>query len=294
MEMKFAFISAPFDFSSPVEGAKNGPSAILFRLLPRLKEAKVEYKIYPQLPLPNKLPTVDPKRRHAKEALLACGNYYSQVCDAIYKGFFPIVLGGEHTVAFASLKASSRGKRQGLLWVDAHGDFNTPQTTLTGNVHGMVVQMISSKSVEGITELEKELVAPQDAVLFGTRDLDSLERELFSKSKVRNFEMVEIRGKGFEESVLELEAKFAKLDGVHVSLDLDSLSPELVPGISLPVEGGFSLREVEQLLSRMSKLKPTCLDVVEYNPSLDHNHATADVAAKLIVCFISGLKANGN
>jgi len=287
--MKFAIISAPFDYSSRLEGASDGPGAIVETLTRNLWEPGIAWKVFTVKSLPRKTEECDPRRKRVVEAMLAVDDYYAQVSHVMEKGYFPIYLGGEHTVAFASAKATSFYGNTGILWIDAHGDYNNSRTSPSGNVHGMALRMITGRSLTAYTKLERPLIREENAVLFGTRDVDPLEKRMLKKSNVTNYSMKSIRARGLDKCIQEWVERFRKLDGLHISLDLDALDPKHAPGVGTPVEGGFTLTEIKTVLAAALPLKPVCLDVVEYNPYLDREGKTAATAAELISWFVKKL-----
>lgn len=287
--MKYAFISAPFDYSSRQEGTSDGPGEISRALTRDLSRLGIAFKAFETKSLPSKKAETDHRRKRVTEAMQAVDDYYAQVSLAITKGYFPIFLGGEHTVAYASAKATSGLGDIGILWIDAHGDYNNSRTSPSGNVHGMALAMITGKTLRAFTKLEKPLIREENAILFGTRDLDPLEKRVIKKSNVTNYSMKSIRARGLESCIQEWAEKCRKLDGLHISLDLDAIDPQHTPGVGTPVEGGFTIEEVKTILKTAVTLKPVCLDVVEYNPYLDREGRTAAAAADLISYFIQRL-----
>lgn len=238
--------------------------------------------------------TVDPGDLHQKYI-----REIAQVCEALYERCLtahrakalPIVLGGDHSLAAGSAAATAvhslaaTGKPAGLIWVDAHGDMNTPKTTSSGNVHGMPLAALlgpepfALASIGGISPK----VQPERTVLVGVRNLDEREKQQVKDSGIRVFTMKDIDRVGIA-AVMEAAIGFATTDtaGVHVSFDLDVCDPGIAPGVGTPVKGGLDYREAHTLMEMLADSgQLLALDLVEVNPVLDTQNATAILATEL-------------
>jgi arginase len=202
---------------------------------------------------------------------------------------FPIVLGGDHSIALGSVVGCARGERAGVVWVDAHGDFNTPETSPTGNVHGMPLAALCGLGDPRLVSIggEEASIRPEDVVLIGIRDLDRAEKRLMREAGVTVYTMKEIDRIGLPAIA---EATLARLDGLprlHVSLDADVLDPEVAPGVGTPVPGGLTFREAHLLMELFADSgRITSLDLVEVNPILDRENRTANTLVGLAASLL--------
>jgi arginase len=216
---------------------------------------------------------------------------YQSALSSFDEGAMPIVLGGDHSIGAGSVAAAAdwaRRERQlpiGLLWVDAHGDMNTPATSLSGNVHGMPLAALLGNEPAELARIGNmsPKVLPAHTVLVGIRNLDEREKVAVRDSGVHVFTMKDIDRQGAA-SIIEQAIAIAGRDtaGIHVSLDLDVCDPAIAPGVGTPVRGGLNYREAHiamEILADSSRL--VALDLVEVNPVLDHQNMTAVLAAEL-------------
>ncbi len=220
----------------------------------------------------------------------ACERVYEAGARAVEEGDVPLFLGGDHSIALGTVTAATAGgERTGLLWIDAHGDFNTPETSPSGNLHGMPLAALTGRGAPELTELIRpgRKVADKDVVVIGVRDLDPMEREALRESGITVYTMREVDRRGIGAVAEEAVAKLQHLPRVHVSLDMDSLDPREAPGVGTPVPGGFSYREAHLLMETIADgVRVGSIDVVEINPILDERNRTANLAIELV---LSGL-----
>lgn len=202
-------------------------------------------------------------------------------------GCFPLVIGGDHSISIGTMAGiHSTGTRHGLIWIDAHGDFNTPDTTPSGNIHGMALAVNLGYGDPRLTSIggTNPRALEENTVLVGVRDLDPGERELIRGSKVSVFTMREIDELGMR-AVMERAIEIASrgTDRVHLSLDIDVLNPDEAPGVGTPVEGGMTYREAHLALEMLADSGiVTSMEVVEINPTLDERNRTSELAVGLI------------
>lgn len=197
---------------------------------------------------------------------------------------FPIVLGGDHSIAMGSVTGASRQQRVGVIWVDAHADFNTPQTSPSGNIHGMPLAHLCGIGDPRLVNLgwEGAKVRPEDVVLVGIRSLDPGEIRLLRERGVTVYTMKEVDMQGIPQVAEAITAKFKGFSRVHVSLDADVLDPEIAPGVGTPVPGGLTYREAHLLMELLADSGiVTSLDLVEVNPILDIANRTARMMVEL-------------
>jgi arginase len=241
-------------------------------------------------PIPETKSEGDPTKRYVREIARVCEKLYKTSLGVLEKGGVPLVLGGDHSLATGSVAATAdylrrQDKALGLIWVDAHGDMNTPATSGSGNVHGMpLAALLGSEPIE-LARIGgfSPKVAPQRTVLIGIRNLDEREKERIRESGVRVFTMKEIDREGIA-SVVEQAIGVASRDtgGLHVSFDLDVCDPTIAPGVGTPVKGGLNYREahmVMEMIADSGLLR--ALDLVEVNPILDDRNTTAILGAEL-------------
>jgi len=209
------------------------------------------------------------------------------VGEALDAGGFPLILGGDHSISIGGIAGfASRVPSFGLLWFDAHGDFNTPETTTSGNVHGMPLAVAVGRGSEELVRCAGPgpKVAEEKAVIIGVRDLDPQERELLQNSRVTVFTMQDVDERGMREVVQEaLALAGSGVEGLYVSFDMDVLDPLEAPGVGTPVRGGITYREAHlalELIAQSGRL--LAMDMVEVNPILDCRNRTAELAVELI------------
>jgi arginase len=213
------------------------------------------------------------------------------VYQALEDGALPVVLGGDHSLAAGSVGASAdfaaaKGKDIGLLWVDAHGDMNTPSTTGTGNVHGMPLAALIGREPAELSKIgaRSPKVRADKTVLIGVRNLDIEERARILAAGIHVFTMKDIDRDGIA-TVMEraIALAGADTDGIHVSFDLDVCDPSIAPGVGTPVKGGLDYREAHMVMEMIADSQRLIgLDLVEINPILDAQNQTAVLAVELV------------
>jgi arginase len=197
---------------------------------------------------------------------------------------FPIVLGGDHSVAIGSVPGAARGQRTGVIWVDAHTDLNTPETSPSGNVHGMPLAALLG---HGDPRLAAPVLRPEDVVVIGARSVDPGERERVRSTGVTVFTMKEVDRLGMARIAAETVGRVRGLDRVHVSFDADALDPEVAPGVGTPVPGGLTFREAHLLMELLADADiVSSLDLVEVNPILDRENRTAKMMCELAASLL--------
>lgn len=267
-----------------------GPSAIRYAgLEERLRElgCAVEDRGNVLTPEPESLSVRDERARYLPEILEACARVAAAVEEVVRAGSRPLVLGGDHAVAMGTLSglAAAAGQRGGVIWVDAHGDLNTPDESPSGNVHGMPLAAALGRGERWFRHPGLVLPAldPARVALLGVRSLDGDERAYLRDAGIRVFTMSEIDRTGIEHVMLEALERVAGPGFVHVSLDLDAIDPDVAPGVGTPLRGGLTYREAHLAceLVAASGLAGS-LEVVEANPILDRENTTAATAVELV------------
>jgi arginase len=218
--------------------------------------------------------------------------------ESLEEGAIPILLGGDHSLAAGSVAASAaHGRRDkqplGLLWIDAHGDMNTPSSTPSGNVHGMPLAALLGPEPAELSRIGgfSPTVLPQHTALVGVRNLDDREKDLVRASGVHMFTMTDIDRLGVAAVASKaLEAVGTGTAGIHVSFDLDACDPAIAPGVGTPVKGGINYREAHLLMEMIADTgRLVALDLVEVNPTLDLRNTTAELGAELALSAL-GMK----
>jgi arginase len=286
-------IGVPLDLGAGRRGVDMGPSA--FRIagigdqISALGRTVVDKGDLPT-PIPETQRPADKKKKYIRDIAKVCQRLYDRASKSLDEGAFPLVLGGDHSLAAGSVAASADWLRRtaskplGLIWVDAHGDMNTPATTESGNVHGMpLAALLGQEPMELATIGSTPSVLAEHTVLVGIRNLDQREKEQLRASGVHVFTMKDIDRDGIaniSEQALSLAARGTA--GIHVSFDMDVCDPTVAPGVGTPVKGGFEYREAHMIMELLADSgQLVALDLVEVNPTLDLRNATAEFATEL-------------
>lgn len=296
--MTIQLIDVPIDLGASERGVSLGPTALrMAGLEERLGRLGYEVMDDPAEPLylpRHRQAPGEQKLRYLESIAEACSSLRRRVYGALVDGRLPLVLGGDHSLAMGSVSGAAeycreRGLRLGLLWIDAHGDYNTPETTPSGNLHGMPLAVLNGLGHPKLLDLVGAVPAvdPRYTVLFATRDLDPGEKALLRQSPARVITMMDIDAQGMRGSVELALRTLEACDVLHVSLDIDSLDPKTAPGVGTPVPGGLTYREAHFLLESLAETgKVRSVDLVEVNPLLDHRNRTARLAVELAASLL--------
>jgi arginase len=285
-----AVIGGTLDLGAGRRGVDMGPSAIRYAGLEQQLVDKLGVRVSDAgnviSPVVETAAMGDENARYLDQILDLCDRLAKLVADAHGRGALPLVLGGDHSVALGSLvgMAQARGPG-GVVWVDAHGDLNTPQTSPSGNVHGMVLAAALALAGDEFRRDGWTLPALEAGkiALVGVRSLDDGERELLHTLDARVFTMSEVDRIGVEPCMREALAHAAGAAFLHVSLDMDVVDPDYAPGVGTPVRGGFSYREAHLAMETVAESGLLdSMDVVEVNPILDRENATGQLAVELV------------
>lgn len=290
MKKEIALIGVPMDLGQMRRGVDMGPSAIRYAgIVERLK--KLDYRIHDlgNIEVPQHRvdrPMDDFPLRNLEEIAKANERLAETVADQVALNRFPLVLGGDHSIAIGTIAGLSQHyERLGLIWYDAHGDMNTEETTPSGNIHGMPLAVSLGLGHPRLTSIfnGRPKVNPENVVLLGLRDLDEGEKELLKKLKIKAYSMHEIDRLGMSQVIEEtIHYLKGKTDGVHLSFDLDGIDPSEAPGVGTPVIGGISYRESHLALEMLHEAGiVTSVEFVEVNPMLDERSKTADLTVAL-------------
>src|SRR5829696_4942782 len=241
-------------------------------------------------PIPEIKSFGDPSKKYIREIARVCDRLYKASLAVLEKGGVPLVLGGDHSLAAGSVAATADylrrdGQAVGLIWVDAHGDMNTPSTSSSGNVHGMPLAALLGSEPAELARIGgfAPKVTPDRTVLIGIRNLDEREKERIRESGVHVFTMKDIDRNGIAQTVEQAIAIASKdAAGIHVSFDLDVCDPAIAPGVGTPVKGGLDYREAHMVMEMVADSGLLrALDLVEVNPILDDRNMTAILGAEL-------------
>jgi arginase len=293
--VKISVIEVPLDFGANRRGVDMGPSAVR---LAGLKDSLIALGHEPeesmprlQVPIQEFEEVGDPKIKFLEPIASACALLADRVEASMDAGKFPLIVGGDHSIAVGTLAGLGAHYKKtnvawGVLWIDAHGDFNTPETSPSGNIHGMSLAASAGIGHPRLTSLHGDFrkVDPANVVLMGIRDLDPGEKLNLRSAGVQVFTISDIDRLGMSETVnFAMEYLKDRVDALHVSFDVDSIDPRFAPGVGTPVRGGLSYREVGLLMESASKTGLIrSAEVVEVNPILDVRNQTARLAVEII------------
>lgn len=289
-----SIIGMPMDLGQSRRGVDMGPSAIRYAgVVERLE--KLSYTIQDLGDIVIKQPTngtdddtnSNPALKNLSQVVEANEKLASAVDQEVKKGHFPLILGGDHSIAIGSLAGIAKHyENLGVIWYDAHGDLNSDETSPSGNIHGMPLAASLGIGHDSLVNLYNYFpkIKPENVVIIGARDLDPPEKELIRDLNLRVYTMHEIDRLGMpkvmEETILYLQER---TDGVHLSLDLDGLDPSEAPGVGTPVIGGLTYRESHLAMEMLAEANIiTSAEFVEVNPMLDKYNKTADIAVGLM------------
>lgn len=291
MKKKISIIGVPMDLGQTRRGVDMGPSAMRYAgVIQRLE--KLDYGVVdrgdieigrpPQFDIKN-----DENLKDLDEVIKANEMLAESVSKVIDEGDFPLVLGGDHSIAIGTLAGvADKYENLGVIWFDAHGDLNTGETSPSGNIHGMPLAVSIGIGHSRLTEIGgyTPKIKPENIVIIGARSLDDGEKELIREKGIKVFTMHEIDRNGMT-NVMEEAIKHVTrdTDGVHLSLDLDALDPQHAPGVGTPVVGGTTYREAHLAMEMLAERRIiTSAEFVEVNTILDIKNQTAEAAVGLI------------
>lgn len=290
-KLTMSIIGVPLDHGQSRRGVNMGPSAIRYAgAIDRLEaighEVTDEGDIQVDVAKSTEINTSNLK--NVNEIIKANTTLAKKVEDVVKGGSFPLVLGGDHSIAIGTLAGLATSyENLGVIWYDAHADMNTSETSPSGNVHGMPLAVCIGLGDERLVNLHTEgpKVNPKNIVIIGARDVDPGERVLIKEKGIKVFTMHEIDKNGMssvmEDAIAYLQSR--EVDGVHLSLDLDGLDPLYTPGVGTPVPGGISYRESHLAMEMLEESGMiTSAEFVEVNPILDVENKTANVAVDLM------------
>jgi arginase len=295
MKKTISIIGVPMDLGQNRRGVDMGPSAIRYANLKERIERlgyQVEDRGNLHVPTAETYKIENEKLRYLPAVVKVSEDICKEVSAVVKEGHFPIILGGDHSIAIGSIAGLTHVyKKLGVIWFDAHADFNTAETTPSGNIHGMPLACSLGIGHEDLINIGgfSPKIAPENVVIVGARSVDPEERELIKKHGITCFTMHEVDKMGIGQ-VMEEAIRIASegTDGIHLSLDLDSIDPDMAPGVGTPVLGGVTYREGHLAMEMLYQSgKVVSCDVVEVNPILDKENKTARTAVEM-VCSLLG------
>jgi len=288
VQKKIQIIGIPMDLGQMHRGVCMGPGAVRYSGLSR-KLRNLGFQVSDigdiQVPVRNALP--EPcNNRFVTEIRRTCTLVYNAARKAIEEGCIPIFLGGDHSISIGTIGGITHNVESGVIWIDAHGDFNTPQTSATGNIHGMPLAVLLGHGFPELVNIGRpgSKLKPENVIIIGVRNLDPEERILLKNSGIKIFTMRDIDEHGINNIAHVAVAKLKHLSSIHVSFDIDSIDPMTAPGVGTPALGGLTYREAHLLMEIIADSQSlSSIDIVEINPMLDHKNQTALIAVDLAV-----------
>lgn len=279
-------LGIPMDLGAGRRGVDMGPSAIrVARLARALTDLGHTLEDHGNVDVPVPEATSNPTGLHYVEAIAAtCQRARAGLRD-LPDNAIPVVLGGDHSISMGSISGVARpGVRTGVLWIDAHADLNTPETSPSGNVHGMPLAHLLGHGEPRLLDIwgGGAVLEPRDVVFIGLRSLDRDERAFVREHGIRAYTMKEIDKRGIAAVAADALAHLAHVDRIHVSFDADALDPDLAPGVGTPVAGGLTYREAHLLMELCADAGSVgSCDLIEVNPILDVQNRTAHIMVEM-------------
>lgn len=299
--MQIDIIGVPIDLGADRRGVDMGPSAIRYaHLQPKLESLgyTVNDEGNVEVPIAEMCSITNPKLKYIDCIIPMSRRVSGAVSTSMQAGNFPLVLGGDHSLSIGSVRGAARGRKIGVIWVDAHGDFNTAETTPSGNIHGMSLAILAGLGDKNLVQLWDEpvpVIDPKKIAIVGARDLDEGEKVNLQNAGAMVMSMEQIDRYGMVAALEKaIERVSRDVDGIYLSLDLDSLDPEHAPGVGTPVPAGLTQREAHlacEMISETGKL--IGMDLVEVNPILDVQNRTASLAVDFALTSLGRRIWNG-
>ncbi len=300
--MQIDIIGIPIDLGADRRGVDMGPSAIRYAHLQQKLEAlgyAVEDKGNIEVPIAEMCSVNDPKLKYIDCIVPMSRRASGAVSTSMQAGHFPLVLGGDHSLSIGSIRGAAKSKKLGVIWIDAHADFNTEKTTPSGNIHGMPLAALCGLGDARLTQLWDEplpVVDPRRVAIIGARDLDPGEKVNLREAGVMVMAMEQIDRFGMA-SVLEkaIERVSRETDGIYLSFDMDAMDPRHAPGVGTPVPAGLTQREGHlacEMIAETGRL--IGMDIVEVNAILDVQNQTGALAVEFVLSVLGKRIWNGD
>lgn len=286
MDSTIQIIGVPIDLGQTQRGVDLGPGAVRYAGL-AASLADLGHRVVDSgnLAVPIRETLSEELEQHYLPAISnSCRSVYHVVRSAVEAGHIPLLLGGDHSLAIGSIGGTTAAGPASLIWIDAHGDFNTPLTTLTGNIHGMALAVLLGDGYPELVDVGRPgpKLQPEDVVMIGIRDLDPQERFRLRDSGIAVYTMRDIDERGIGAVAREALERLEHRERLHVSLDMDCLDPQAAPGVGTASSAGLTSREAQLLMEIIADSgRCRALDIVEVNPILDRHNQTARLAVEL-------------
>ena len=287
MMKKLNIFGVPMDLGAGRRGVDMGPSALrLAQLADTLRNLGYEVTDQGNIAVPVAESVNDSKDEnlHYKTAIIQACKAAFDALSTLDDNTIPIILGGDHSISMGSVAGVSQRGRTGVIWVDAHSDVNTPDTSPSGNIHGMPLAHLLGYGDAGLRDMwgGDAAVQAEDVVFIGLRSVDKGERQFIHDHGISAYTMADIDQHGIARVAAETLEQLEHLDYIHLSFDADSLDPMIAPGVGTPVPGGLSYREAHLLMELFAvSEKITSIDLVEVNPILDTKNVTAEIMVEM-------------
>jgi arginase len=300
--MQIDVIGIPIDLGADRRGVDMGPSAIRYAHLQQKLE-RLGYDVQDEgnveVPIAEMCTISNPKLKYLDCIIPMSRRVAGAVATSVQAGHFPLVLGGDHSLSIGSVRGAARNRKIGVIWLDAHADFNTAETTPSGNIHGMSLAILAGQGDKSLVQLWDEsipVIDPNNVAIIGARDLDPGEKVNLREAGAMVMSMEQIDRYGMV-SVVEkaIEHVSREVEGIYLSLDLDALDPQHAPGVGTPVPAGLTQREAHlacELIAETGKL--IGMDLVEVNPILDIQNRTAALAVDFALSALGRRIWNGH
>ena len=284
--MNIHIIGIPLDLGQQHRGVNMGPSAVRYAgLAGRLRQIGHRVTDQGNIDIPIRETVIETGTEDILPAMVAANEkIYAAARVAVECGSVPIFLGGDHSIAIGSIGGVTHHESCGVLWIDAHGDYNNPDISASGNIHGMPLSILMGHGFDELVNIGRRgaKLRPENVVLIGIRDLDDKERQAIKKSGIQVYTMRDIDEQGINNVINSSMEKLSAVDRIHVSLDVDGIDPQFAPGVGTPVPGGLTYREAHLLMETIAdSQKLFSMDIVEINPMLDKYNETAQLAIEL-------------
>lgn len=299
--MQIDIIGVPIDLGADRRGVDMGPSAIRYaHLQNRLEDLgyTVNDEGNVEVPIAEMCKITNPKLKYIDCIIPMSRRVSGAVSTSIQAGNFPLVIGGDHSLSIGSVRGAARDRKIGVIWLDAHADFNTAETTPSGNIHGMSLAILCGMGDKSLVQLWDEpvpVIDPKKIAIVGARDLDEGEKVNLQNAGAMVMSMEQIDRYGMVACLEKAIERISRdVDGIYLSLDLDSLDPEHAPGVGTPVPAGLTQREAHlacEMIAETGKL--IGMDVVEVNPILDVQNRTASLAVDFALSSLGRRIWNG-
>jgi arginase len=289
--MRVSILGVPMDLGADRRGVDMGPSAIRYAgLAAKLAALGHEIEDLGSIPVPDPAASAigETQLKYLDAVVAVSAATAEQVAGCLERGRFPVVLGGDHSIALGAVSGVARARRPiGIIWFDAHGDYNTDVTTPSGNIHGMILAALAGQGDARLVNagVRGPAVEPDHIAIVGARELDVGEKQLLRDTGVHVYTMSDLDRRGMDEVAREaIEQVTAGGAGLYVSFDVDVVDPSEAPGVGTPVHGGVTYREAHLAMEVVAESgRLVALDVVEVNPILDTENRTAVLAAELVL-----------